>query len=155
MAFSYLDEFNSVLQKGYVTNERHGKPTGFIVEVGEEVPRTFLNLDEHYRLSFSTQRDVDNAIELVRHTLKLVDDNVSLQTDVDELLTIIRDEICNAVSKDFDDDVAKLNIKVTVDSTIKDIFNYYIENERKSNVDALEEKSFGNADETLSRARRE
>lgn len=127
---SYLEEFNSVAHTGYKTDRLGGKPESYFVEVGEQVPQTFLDLDEYYRLKFSTQQDADNAVELVRRTLKLVDDNVSLQTNNAELLTIIRDEICNAVAKDFDDSVAKLNIKVAVDATIKDIFNYYINNEK-------------------------
>lgn len=130
MAFSYLDEFDSVLQTGYETDKLGGKPNSYVVEVGEQEPRTFLDMCEFYRLKFSTQQDADNAVELVRRTLKLVDDNVSLQTNNAELLTVICDEICNAVAKDFDDSVAKLNIKVAVDATIKDIFNYYINNEK-------------------------
>ena len=126
MAFRYLDEFNHVVAKGFSTDRIGGKPENFIIEVGEQEPRTFLNSGEFFRMKFSTHSDVENALELVRRTLKLIDDSVSLQTDNAELLTIIRDEICNAVAKDFDNSVAKLNIKVAVDATIKDIFNYYI-----------------------------
>ena len=129
--FSYLEAFNHVVTEGFSTDRIGGKPENFIIEVGEREPRTFLNSGEFYCIKFSTHSDVENALELVRRTLGLIDDSVSLQTDNAELLTIIRDDVIKAVGKKFDDaPLGSPKTRANVEAAINDILNYYIDIEK-------------------------
>lgn len=126
--FSYLDEFNHVTNKGTSRKSLYHAPTEYCLFVGEHEPRTFLNCGEYFQANFSTQRDAEAALNLVRDILKMVDENVSQSLD----LSVVRDEILAAVGKKFDvdgdpDDPDILNLRPGVINAIETILNYYID----------------------------
>lgn len=100
----------------------------FFASVGDPDGKfSFLNSGKFRHKYFTTFHDAQNANELVRSVLELVDEHEEQQR---LSATVIRDEVLDAVCKQFaidgdPDDPDLINLKPAVERAIKEVFSYY------------------------------
>ena len=128
--FSYADELNNFADIVRVGNDDDAE-ISYAVFIGDpDLKYTFLDLGRFiHEENFTTYRDAQNALALVRRTLELVDENLAMGLKLSD----VRDEVLAAVAKKFDvdgdpNDPDFLNLRPAVEHAIKKIFDYYISN---------------------------
>ena len=119
--FSYTDEFNRVAGVARISDDDDER-ISYSVFVGDPNSKgedNFLGEEFFSVDDFTTYRDAQNALALVRRTLELVDKNLAMGLKLSD----VRDEIIDAIAHKKNKG-ATTTLEVT--RAINEIFDYYI-----------------------------